>query len=263
MKNKKILDIIEIITICLLSIATIVLDFVKIEYLTDNLRNSLLSKIVQETCGSIAAILLLKRFNIKLFGKPTKLLYLIPCFIIAIDNFQFSSFFNGNLTLVHKEPLDILLFGSYCLSVGLFEECIFRGIVLSVLLGLFPKDRKGFIASYITSSALFGLAHIINGISIQIAYTMLTGCVFAFCFIKTKNIFCCALVHGVYNFCGLLFDFEQNLGLGAGIVFDTGTVITMLIISVLVGLFIVYRVCTYPDVERLELYDRLSITQEK
>lgn len=263
MKNRKICNIIEIIMICLLLIATIVLDFVKIEYLTDDLRNSLLSKIVQQTCGSTAAILLLKRFNLKLFGKPTNLLYLIPCFIVAIDNFQFSSFFNGKLTLVHKETIDFLLFGGYCLLVGIFEECIFRGIVLSVVMSLCPKDKKGFLLSYIMSSVLFGFAHIINGISIQIAYTMLTGGVFAFCLIKTKNIFCCALVHGVYNFCGLLFDAEQNLGLGAGIVFDTGTVITMLIISIFVGIFIIYKVCTYSDAERLELYDKLSIKQEK
>lgn len=253
----------EIISICLLFIVTIVLDFIKVEYTADYLRNSLLSKIVQQTFGTIAAVLLLRRFNLKLFGKPTNLLYLIPCFIVAIDNFQFGSFFNGRLTLVRKEPLDFLLFAGYCLFVGIFEECIFRGIIFSVLTALFPKNKEGFILSFATSSVVFGLAHIINGISIQIAYTMLTGCVFAFCLIKTKNIFCCALVHGVYNFCGLLFDSELNLGLGNGIVFDAETIITMLIVSVFIGLFIIYKVCTYSDSERLELYDKLSIKQEK
>ena len=263
MRDKKIHNRIEIAIICLLCAATVVLDFVKIEYLTNSLRNALLCKIIQQTCGSIAGILLLRRLNLKLFSKPTNCLYLIPCFIVAIDNFQFSAYFNGRLSLVHKETVDFLLFGGYCLLVGLFEECIFRGIVFSVLASLFTQNKKGFLLTYVISSATFGLAHIINGISIQIAYTMLTGGVFAFCLIKTKNIFCCAVVHGAYNFCGLLFDTEQNLGLGTGVVFDTGTVITMLVISVLVGLFIIYKVWTYSEAERLELYNKLGIKREK
>lgn len=264
MKDRKgIYNRIEIVIICLLCLATLILDFVKIEYVRNSLRNALLSKIIQQTLGSVAGILLLRRLNLKLFGKPTKWFYLIPCFVVAVDNFQFSAYFNGELTLVHKEPLDFILFGGYCLLVGLFEECIFRGIIFGLLASLFPKNKKGFLLTYIVSSVIFGAAHIVNGISVQILYTMLTGGVFAFCLIKTKNIFCCAAVHGVYNFCGLLFDSEQSLGLGAGIIFDTGTVITMLIVSVIIGIFILYKVWTYSDEERLELYGKLGVKQEK
>ena len=260
-ERKKVYNYIEIAAILILCIAIIVLEIVKVQFLSDRLRNTLFSKIIQQTCGAIAGILLLKRLELKLFSKITAngWLYLIPCFIIAVDNFQFSAYFNGYLDLARKEAVDFILFGIYCLTVGLFEEFIFRGVIFSALADVFPKNKKGFLLTYVISSIVFGLAHIINGVSIQILYTMLTGGLFAFCLIKTKNLFCCAAVHAIYNFCGLLFGTEQNLGLGYGIVFDKGTVITMLIVSVLVGLFVVYKVLTYTEAERADLYEKLAI----
>ena len=257
---KNIIEIIAIITLC---IASIVLDFVKIPYLKDSLRNRLLSKIIQQLCGGAGAILIMRRLNIKLFSLPQKWLFLIPCLIIAIDNFQFYSFFSGNMRLVNTHPLDFLLFIGYCLSVGLFEECVFRGIIFSILAGYLPKNKKGFLLTYVISSIIFGLAHIFNGFSlgtlVQIGYTILTGGLFAFCLIKTKNILCCAFVHAVYNFCGLLMGTESALGLGTGVVFDLGTVITMLIVSVAVGIFVLYKVFTYTDAERWKLYEKLGV----
>lgn len=211
----------------------------------------------------MAAIMVMLRLNIRLFNKPQYLLYMIPCLIIAVDNFQFSSYFNGNLRLVNKEPLDFILFGGYCLAVGLFEECVFRGIIFSVLASCFSEDKKGLWKSYIISSVLFGAAHLFNGFSLatilQVAYSTLTGGLFAFVLLKTKNIFCCAFVHATYNFCGLLFDTPEHMGLGTGIVFDLGTVLTMLVVCVLVGGFILYSVFKYKDDERRCLYAKLGI----
>jgi membrane protease YdiL (CAAX protease family) len=147
---------------------------------------------------------------------------------------------------------------------AIFEEIIFRGIVFSVLADRFSKNKKGFLKTYVISSVIFGLAHLFNGFSfgtvLQVGYTVLTGGLFAFCLIMTKNILCCALVHGIYNFCGLLFDHVQ--GLGNGVVFDLGTVITMAVISVVVGIFVLYKVYHYPDEERKDLYARLGIAKE-
>ncbi len=248
--------------IVLLCAVTLVMDFVKPSILSDGLKNRLLSKIIQQSCGSAAAILLMRRLKIKLFGKIEKWLYLIPCLIIAVDNFQFWSYFSGNMQLLRKGAADILLFAGYCLCIGLFEELVFRGILFSVFAGLFSKDRKGFLTTYVLSSVVFGLSHLLNGISgatiLQVGYTVLTGGLFAFCLIKTKNILCSALVHGVYNFCGLLFD--KNY-LGSGVVFDLGTVLTMLIVSIAVGIFVLYKVWKYSEEERIELYRRLGLKE--
>ena len=112
MERRRIYNYIEVAVIVILCTLTEILDFVKIEYLNDDLRNRLLSKIIQQACGSVAGILLLRRLNVKILGKPVNWLYLIPCLIIAIDNFQFSSYFNGEIELIRTGALDIFLFAS-------------------------------------------------------------------------------------------------------------------------------------------------------
>ena len=247
--------------IIILCIVTVILDFLPITYVSDSFRNELLSKIIQTSCGSVAVVLLMLRLRIRVFGRPQALLYLLPCWLVAIDNFQWSAFIQGKMELVRTAPMDVILFALHCFTVGLFEECIFRGILLSVLASVFPTDKKGFLWTFILSSVIFGLAHLLNGFSWQILYTMLTGAVFAFCLIKTKNIFLCAFVHGLYNFCGLLFDTQ---GLGSGVVFDLGTVLTMLTISIAVGIVILICTLRYTEAERKDLYMRLGVkTRDK
>lgn len=262
-KGKSLQNVLEIAVILLLCGLTLVLDYLKINYVEDELRNKYLSKIIQQGCGGIAAILLMRRLNIRLFGKPQHMLYMIPCLLIAIDNFQFSSYFQGNMQLVHNEPIDFLLFGLYCLSVGLFEECIFRGVIFAVVAGLFSKDKKGLWLTYITSSVVFGIAHIFNGSILQVGYTILTGGLFAFALMKTKNIFCSAFVHALYNFGGLLFETAERFGLGNGVVFDVGTVITMLVVCLTLGAFVLYSVFKYSAEEQKELYRKLGVSMKQ
>ncbi len=263
MKNKvleKYKNKIMILAIIIFCVGTILLEFIEISYVKDVFKNKMIAKSLQQCCGIGATVLLMLKTDIKLFKKPQNLVYLIPCLVIAIDNFPFWSYFSGNMHFVRTETQDILLFGVYCLSVGVFEECIFRGIVFAVLASRFSRDKKGFIQTYILSSFIFGAAHLFNGISIatllQICYTTLTGGLFAFALIKTRNIFCCGVIHAIYNFCGLLLS-EQ--GLGSGIVFDVGTTITMAIISLVLGVIVLRQVFTCKEKEMRELYMRLGV----
>lgn len=258
-KKNNLRNILEIGIIALLCVVTVVLDFVEIPYLNDPFRNRMLSKIIQQSLGGIAAVLLMLRLNIRLFGKPQHWLFLIPCLIVALDNFQISAFVQGKMELVRTSPIDFLLFAGYCLAIGFFEECIFRGVIFSVLASLFPQNKKGLLLTFVASSLVFGAAHLLNGISWQVGYTILTGGLFAFCLIKMKNILFCALIHAIYNFCGLLFD--SNF-LGAGVVFDVGTVWTMLIVSVCASIFVLIFTFKYPEDEREELYSRLGIKKK-
>ena len=258
-KKNKICNVAEIAGIAILCFLTVVLDFVDIPYLQDEFQNKMLSKIIQQTCGGIAAVLLMVRLKIRLFGKPQKWLFLIPCIIVALDNFQFSAFIQGKMQLARTSAWDFILFAGYCLAIGFFEECIFRGVIFSVLASLFPQNKKGFLLTFVLSSLIFGAAHLLNGISWQVGYTILTGGLFAFCLIKMKNILFCAFIHALYNFGGLLFDVNF---LGTGVVFDVGTVLTMLIVSVLIGVFVFIFTLKYPEEERQELYNRLGIRQK-
>ena len=175
--------------IVLLCLVSALLDFVEITYTKDVFRNRMISKILQQACGATAGICLVLHLKLKIFQKPQHLLYMIPCLIIAVDNFQFSAYFSGKMVLVRTNPFDFALFAVNCLFVGLFEEIIFRGIVFSVLASTFSKDRKGLLKTYVASSLVFGLAHIFNGFSfgtlLQVVYTVLTGGLFCFCFLFT------------------------------------------------------------------------------
>ena len=261
--KKKAISIAESTVILLLCAVTVCMDFIKFSIVNDNLRNVFLLKIIQQTFGIVASVLLMRKFNVNLFGKPQYLLYILPCIIIAVDNFQWSAYFHGEMTLARKEAVDVFLFAVYSLSVGLFEECIFRGVLFSLIAGRFSQDKKGLWKTYALSSVVFGFAHVLNGLSLgtllQVGYTILTGGLFAFVLLKTKNIFCCGFVHGLYNFCGLLFDTEARLGLGNGVVFDLGTVITMSIVCISMGILILYWTYRYPEEERALLYKKLGV----
>lgn len=259
-KQQSIWNVLQVALIATFCALTVFFDFVDITIVADDFRNKMLIKSIQQGSGAIAAILLMIRLKIRLFGMPKGWIYLIPCLLIAIDNFQFSAYFNDKMTLIRRDALDFILFASYCMLVGLFEECIFRGIIFSVIAGLFSKDKKGFLYTYVVSSVVFGCAHLLNGISgaviLQVGYTCLTGGLFAFCLIKTQNILCCAAIHGIYNFCGLLFD-----EMGTGAVFDMGTVLTMLIVSIVVGVFVLWKVWTYSEKDRTSLYQKLGVVK--
>ncbi len=235
-------------------ILALLMEFLEISFVKDEFYNRFISKTLEQSCGAVGGIFLIKYLKIQVFGKIEKALYLIPCLIIAIDNLQWFALFSGKMSIAYNQPIDFVLFFIYCLSVGLFEELIFRGILFSFFARLFPKNKGGFLLTFLISSLVFGLAHLLNGNLLQVAYSILTGGLFAFCLVKTKNVLCSALVHAVYNFCGLLFDKE---GLGTGVVFDTGTVITMLIVSIVVGVFVIYKILKYPEDERERLYDKL------
>ena len=260
-------DKIEAIVILALCAITILFDMVEITYTQDALHNAHISKIVQLGIDTFTACLLLRRIGAKIFCMPEKWLYLIPCLIVAVDNFQWSSFLNGNMELVRTQPIDFILFGAYCLVVGCFEELLFRGVVFNVVASRFEKNNRGIWKTVIISSLLFALAHLLNGISfatiLQVGYTFLTGGLFAFVLLKTKNLFCCAFVHALYNFCGLLFTKPENMGLGGGVVFDSGTALTMLIIGVLAGIFVLYSISKYSIEEQTELYSRLGVKMEE
>ena len=231
-------------------------ELAEISLLTDEKRNEWLVKILQQTCGSVAVILLLLSMRVKLFGKIDKWLYVIPCLVIAVNNFQWWAFFQGKMQLIRTNFADITLFTLQCVLIGLFEELVFRGAVFSLIASCFTKDKKGLIKTFVVSSVVFGLAHIFGGNFLQVGYTILTGGLFAFVLLKTKNVLCSAFVHALYNFCGLLMD---NLGTGA--VFDVGTCVFMAIIAVIGASIVLYGLYKYPEEERKELYIRLGIEE--
>ncbi len=244
----------------LLCVLMAILDFVPFTYTNNRIRNGLISDTVPLILGSAAVIWLMIHGKSGLFRKPVRLLWFLPCLVIAIDNFPFCSYFTGKSELYDTSATDWVLFALYCAGVGVFEECVFRGILFPIMAGSFSADHKGFLKTYFLSSVVFGLMHLFNVFAggggaavLQAGYSVLTGGLFAFALIRTKNILFCAFAHGLYDFCGLLLP-----TLGGGTVFDAGTVVTMATVSVLVAAVVLYSVWTYSESERKELYARLG-----
>jgi len=238
--------------------------------LPNPLHNSLLNVLLPKTFGVLAMLILTSRLGVRILQKPQKLLFVIPCLLIAVNNFPFLSYFSGNMSW--KEGVDAwawILFAVSCLLTGIFEELIFRGVIFPLVLDWFADSKKGLFFATLTSSVIFGLSHLLNlfyGADFlstlrQIAYSTLTGGMFAFTLIKSKSLIPCALLHAIYNFGGLLLTKEQ--GLGQGIVFDMPTTIMMAVVAILVGVYVIVMLCVLPDEERSALYDTLGIKKKK
>jgi len=140
---------------------------------------------------------------------------IIPALIIAINNFPWSAWIQGRTE--YLEPTHtVFLFFLECLSVGFFEELIFRGLLLMILLQRLMKYRQGLLWSILISSLAFSLAHLLNvflGVPIhqvllQTGYTFLMGFMWAIVYLRTRNLWIVMVLHALYNFFGqVLFEF--------------------------------------------------------
>jgi len=155
-------------------------------------------------------------FRFKNIGKS--LLIIIPALIISINNFPIIAFFDGRATL--EEPVyRLYLFLMECLSIGFFEEIIFRGIILVFLLKKLTNQKNGVFLSILFSSLLFGFIHIFNlysGASIgdtflQIGYSFLVGMMWSVMLLKTGNLWLTMLLHATFNFFGQVMFYLGNV----------------------------------------------------
>ena len=94
--------------------------------------------------------------------------------------------------------------------VGLFEEMAFRAVINDAIIYKFRNKKYVFVLSALVSSLVFGAVHVIGAelntniaIGQAIGKTIQTG-VFGltllFLYWKTRNIWACGVVHGIYDF---------------------------------------------------------------
>jgi membrane protease YdiL (CAAX protease family) len=264
-KEKRIKTIVSVL-MSILAVVLLLLEMIPIEYVKDTAQNAWIGQILRNLCGIGISIGFIYLLQIKPFYRPMQPLCLLPCLLIALNNFPLISFLLGNMRVVRTECIDIVLFLGYCLTVGIFEELIFRGVLFATLTGCFSRDKKGLFKAFLVSSVLFGASHLLNvfygaGLAatlLQVVYSTLTGGLFCFVFIKTGNVLCSALVHAVYNICGLFFELPTRLGLGTGVVFDVGTTVMMAIIYLIGAIYVLYSLYKYSELKRTALYARIN-----
>ena len=114
-----------------------------------------------------------------------------------------------------------------CITVGLFEESLFRGVVFQGLLRKTGNTRKGIWIAIIISSLIFGAVHVYTyivggtydlvGIIESIGKTLQTGAIgilLATIYLKTKNFWAIALVHTLNDFFLMQVMMFSDMSLG-------------------------------------------------
>ena len=138
-------------------------------------------------------------------------------FIPGILNYGFSP------ELITKEISYFVL----CITIGLFEEGLFRGVIFQGLVRKTGSTRKGIWMAVIISSLIFGFVHVYTyviggrydlvGIIESIGKTIQTGIIgiiLAAVYIKTKNFWAIALVHTLNDFFLMQVVMFANANLG-------------------------------------------------
>lgn len=136
---------------------------------------------------------------------------------------------NGAPENIIRQELAYLLF---CCSVGLFEESLFRGVILNALLRNMGDTRKGVVWAAILSSLIFGFVHVytyflggsydIIGIAQVILKTLQAaslGLLLAALYINNRNFWAIALVHALNDYflmqAAIFSDTSSDVGIGS------------------------------------------------
>ena len=223
----------------------------------DGLIGDLLYSITTRYLGSFVCLLVIYKYAAKrvLYNIPKarSLLLFAASMVIAINNFPFIAYFRKD-AYISEGALEIILFAVMCLGVGLFEELAFRGCVFTLILKNKRNSRKDIFWSIGLSSAVFGLIHLSTllagaspgSVFLQIGYSFLIGGMCSMVLLKTGNVFCCAIIHGVDNFAGTIIP-----TLGGGNMLNAPTVIITAILSLAVATYIIIELIRF-DVRSLD-----------
>ncbi|QMS84673.1 CPBP family intramembrane glutamic endopeptidase [Candidatus Xianfuyuplasma coldseepsis] len=237
-----------------------VLQFTEIPFSSSVAKTVLIEDTIMRFLGGFVFVLVLISLGYKhlfQFAKTTRaqLLVLIPGLLVAINNFPIIATISGRTEITESTGY-ILLFLVSCVSIGFFEEVIFRGALLMVLLQRFEHSQKGILYAIIGSSMLFGVVHLVNlfaGASVgqtllQVGYSFLMGMLFAVVFLKTHNLWYSVLLHTIYNIAGLFF-------MSVGTVVHQFDILTIIITTVLALIVILYYIRVYLSIDPQEMED--------
>jgi len=229
------------ILVVFLIIAMIIFEYVDFHFFENAQDNEMVIHSISRILGGLVFVVIIIGFGYQWIFKSKKIgksiLIIIPALLISINNFPIIAFFDGRAVLT--EPIHrVFLFFIECLSVGFFEEIIFRGILLVFLIKNLKVVKNGVLLSIVLSSAAFGLIHVFNilggaGVGdtmLQIGYSFLVGVMWSVMFLRTGNLWLTMLLHATFNFFGQVMF---NLGTVNGR-YDIYTVVITVTLSVLV-----------------------------
>ncbi len=189
------------------------LTFIELTFIT-NLKNRemISNSLLRLMISSFFIVVLVKQgyHDILQFNKSKSLFFIIfPALLIAVNNFPISAFLRGR-TALNGDGYQVLLFLTNSLIVGLFEEMLFRGIIVIFLVQVIKESKFKTLYLIIFSAIIFSLFHLVNlfdgagvyDVLLQVGYSFLLGILWALIYLKTNNLWIVMILHGLYNFFG-------------------------------------------------------------
>ena len=213
----------------------------------------------------VAAIFVAKyKFN-KIFSCFSffGVLLMLPALLVSINNAPIVGLISGSVTPNCDIGL-VLAYLLYCISVGFFEEIVFRGIIFPLCLIMLKRVKNSVFWSVALSSAVFSISHIVNlfagmsfpAVLLQLGYTFLIGSMCAISLVKSKNIFVPIFLHAVYDIGGLaLVNIGKAGGLFNGYQWDTLTIIITLVLGVIVFVYMLIILLKNNEKQTKEMFN--------
>ncbi len=215
--------------------------------------------IVEQGLTGVLFFVLLARFgwlNIAGFTRPRqwRALWLgWPLLVFTLLNA--SELLEGSLVIDTSKPGLILLHLLTALSTGWVEEILCRGVVVTTLLQKWGRSRKGIYLAVLTSSLLFGLAHLANFLQgrkplannlVQVAFALFFGVIFAACMLRNHSIWPVMFLHAAVDWAATLPEIAVGGGLRTTVppISPSGALVSILITLplFLYGLFLLRKV---------------------
>ncbi len=180
----------------------------------------------------------------------------LPALLVAVNNFPIIGVMNGNVK-IYADTTQLVVYVLFCLSVGLYEEVVFRGLIFPLCYYALRKIKWQVFWSVALSSAIFGIIHIINLFAgagfgatvLQVGYSFLIGAMCAISILIAKNLFVAIFLHAVYDVGGLLLSY-----VAFGNQWDNVTVIVTVVLGVIVAIYMVLVCIKTPSENLRELY---------
>lgn len=152
---------------------------------------------------------------------------------VALQNFPFATLLAGRAA-VTAPPADVLALALACLATALYEELLFRALLLPLFTARLGGTRRTRFAALLGSSAVFGAFHLLNlaagaapgATLLQVGYSFLIGCAAAALCCLLGKLWPAVLFHALYNFGGYLVP-----RLGHGPLYDVPTVVVTVLLS--------------------------------
>jgi membrane protease YdiL (CAAX protease family) len=184
---------------------------------------------------------------------------------ISVAIILFTAYSSYEIYLEAK-PEKLFLFGITQALVGVFEELLFRGIVLPLLILHYAGKPRPIFKAVCLSSVLFGLVHFAQLIRhpenlfntiITVIFAIGIGFVFACILLRTRNIIVPAFLHFLVDFANGTSDLKEEV-LANTIPTQSTIILTLIVIIALALIFIGVGMFLFKRVQKEEWLHKVS-----